>query len=90
MQFSSSLLHCKLNDQITLHLSQAGGALPVTGAQLTCGIFLSYSNAIVKLSPKAIMLHNVQLLASFALVLVYSNPQLQESGCAWWFPKLSV
>lgn len=45
---------------------------------------------IVKLSPKAIVLDNVELSASFALVLVYSDPQLQASGHSWWFPKLSV
>lgn len=90
MQFSVSLFHCELNDQITLHLAQAGGAQPVTGAQLTRGIFSSYSNAIVKLSPKAIVLDDVELLASFAAVLVYSDPQLQASGHAWWFPELSV
>lgn len=83
MQFSVSLFHCKLNDQITLHLAQAEGAQPVTGAQLTRGIFSIYSNAIVKLSPKAIVLNDVELLASFALVLVYSDPRLQASGHAW-------
>lgn len=62
----------------------------MAGAQLTQDIFSSYSNVIVKLSPKAIALHDVELLASFALVLVYSDPQLQASGHVWWFPKPSV
>lgn len=35
MQFSLRLFLCELNDQITLHLAQAGGAQPVAGAQLT-------------------------------------------------------
>ncbi|PKU35486.1 hypothetical protein llap_14210 [Limosa lapponica baueri] len=39
----------------------AEGAQPVTGAQLTRGIVSSYSNAIVKLSPKAIVLDDVEL-----------------------------
>lgn len=90
MQLSVGLFHCELNDQITLHLAQAGGAQPATGAQLTHGIFSSYSNVIVKLSPKAIVLDDVELLASFTLVLVYSDRQLEASGHAWWFPKLSV
>jgi len=83
MQFSVSLFHCELDDQMTLHLARAGGAQPVTGAQLTRGIFSSYSNVIVKLSPKAVVLDDVELLASFALVLVYSGLQLQASGHAW-------
>lgn len=90
MQFSISLFLCKLSDQITSHLAQAGGAPPVTGAQLTRGIFSSYSNAIVKLSPEAIVLHDAELSASFALGLVYSDPQLQASGHVWWFPELSA
>lgn len=90
MQFSVSLFHRELNDQITLHLAQARGAQPVTGAQLRRGISSSYGNVIVKLSPKAVVLDDVELLASFTLLLVYSDPQLQASGHSWWFPNLSV
>lgn len=72
------------------HLAQAEGAQPVPGAQLTRGIFSSYSNVIVKLSPQAVVLSSVELLLSSTLVLVGSNLQLQASGHAWWFPKLSV
>lgn len=75
---------------ILQHLARAEGAQPLPGAQLTCGIFSSYSNMIVKLSPQAIVLDSVELLSSFTLVLVDSNLQLQASGHAWWFPKLSV
>lgn len=90
MQFSVSLFLCELNDQVTLQLAQAGGAQPVTGAQLTRGIFSSYRNMTVKLSPRAIRLDHVELLASFTLALVYFDPQLQASGHSSWFPKLSV
>lgn len=62
------------------HLAQAEGAQPVPGAQLTRGIFSSYSNVIVKLSPQAVVLSSVELLLSSTLVLVGSNLQLQASG----------
>lgn len=72
------------------HLARAEGAQPIPGAQLTRGIFSSYGNTTVKPSPRAVVLNSVELLSSFTLVLVDSSLQLQASGHAWWFPKLSV